>query len=192
VLPALEKLGLPVIVTSATSVEMVLKEISLLGQINGKSKAAAQLVDEMTQRLNAVTAKTDNLKPEQRLRVLYVIWHDPVWTMGSDTFIDDLITKAGGTNIFASDFEESRVVSLESIVVKNPQVIIISGMGTSADMMYNAIKQESRLSTVDAMRQDRVYKISDSNLVERPGPRIVDGLEELSKLIHPEIFGAMQ
>jgi iron complex transport system substrate-binding protein len=189
VLPALEKLGLTVIAMSATSIDAVLHDISLVGQISGKSKTATQLVSDLNQRINAVTTKTENLKPEQRLRVLYVVWHDPIWTMGSKTFIDDLITKAGGINIFANDFEKSRVVSLESIITKNPQVIITSSMATSGDLIYNSIKKETRLSTVDAMMQNRIYKISDANLVERPGPRIVNGLEELAKLIHPELFG---
>jgi iron complex transport system substrate-binding protein len=191
VLPALERLGLAVIITKATSIDTVLHEISLIGQVNGKSKAATKLVDSMTQRINTITNKTNALNPEQRLRVLYAVWHDPIWTMGSETFSTDLITMAGGTNIFANDFKESRVVSLESVITKNPQVILVSGMGTSGDLIYNGIKNESRLNSVDALVNKRLYKISDANLVERPGPRIVDGLEEVAKLIHPEIFGAL-
>jgi iron complex transport system substrate-binding protein len=122
---------------------------------------------------------------------LYVVWHQPIWTMGKDTFIDDMIRTAGGANIFSSDFDKSRVVSLESILTKNPQVIIVTGMATSGDLIYNSIKSEERLKPVDAMANNRIYKISDSNLIERPGPRIVDGLAEMAKLIHPEIFGTI-
>ena len=91
--------------------------------------------------------------------------------------------------IFSKDFEKSHVVSLEAIISKNPQVIIISGMATTGDLIYNNIMKETRLAEVDAMRNSRVYKISNANLIERPGPRIVDGLEEIAKFIHPEIFG---
>lgn len=189
VLPALEKLGLTIIVMSATSIDTILNDISMIGQINGKSRAASKLVNSIKQRINAVTIKTDALKPEQRLRTLHVIWHNPIWTMGSETFINDLITKAGGINVFASDFTKSRVVSLESVIAKDPQVILVSGMGTSGDLIYNGIKNESRLYSVDALVNKRLYKISDANLVERPGPRIVDGLEEVARLIHPDIFG---
>ena len=192
VLPALENLGLTVIVGSAASIDAVLHGISLIGEINGKSEVAAQLVDDLSQRVEAVTVKTENLPVEERPGVLYVCWHDPIWTMGSETFISDLIWKAGGVNIFADDFEKSRVVSLESVVAENPQIILITGMASSINLSYNSIKQESRLSTVDARVNDRVYKISDSNLIERPGPRIVDGLEEVAKLIHPEIFGKFE
>jgi len=189
VLPALEKLGLTVIVMSAESIDTVLKDIALIGQINGKGRAASQLINNLTNRIEAVTAKTKDLPAEKRHRVLYVCWHDPIWTMGHKTFINHLIWKAGGVNIFADDFEKSRVVSLEAIVARNPQVIIVSGMGTSGDLIYNNIKKETRLRDVDAMRNSCVYKISDANLIERPGPRIVDGLEEVARLIHPEIFG---
>ncbi len=187
-LPAMEKLGLTVIVTSATSIDTILNDIKLVGHISGKDKAAASLVDSLSTRIRAVVSKTSALTPEQRLRVLYVIWHDPIWTMGRETFTDDLIYKAGGVNIFTDDFEKSRVVSLESIIQKNPQVILVSGMGTSGDLIYNNIKKETRLSDVDAMRNNRIYRISEGNLVERPGPRIVDGLEEVAGLLHPEIF----
>lgn len=191
-LPAMEKLGLTVIVMSATTVDTVLNDIKLVGQVNGKSNEAATLVDSLNGRIQAVVSKTDTLTPEQRVRVLYVIWHDPIWTMGRNTFISDLIWKAGGVNIFADDFEKSRVVSLESIIDKNPQVIIVSRMSTTGDLIYNNIMKETRLAGVDAMRNNRIYEISDANLVERPGPRIVDGLEEVAKLLHPEIFGTVK
>lgn len=191
VLPALEKLGFTVFVTSATSIDTVLKDISLVGQINSKSKTANQLVNKLTSRIKAVSTKTESLAAEKRPRVLYVIWHQPIWTMGSETFIDDLFRTAGGINIFSKDFSKSRVVSLESVIAKNPQVIIVTGMATSGDLIYTSIKAEERLKSVDAMINNRIYKVSDSNLIERPGPRIVDGLDELSKLIHPEIFGTL-
>jgi iron complex transport system substrate-binding protein len=112
--------------------------------------------------------------------------------MGRETFINDLIQKAGGVNIFADDFEKSRVVSLEAIIQKNPQVILVSRMSTTGDLIYNNIRKETRLAGVDAMSNNRIYEISDANLVERPGPRIVDGLEEVAKLLHPEIFGTVK
>jgi len=187
-LPTLENVGLTVIVMSASSLDTVLRDITLVGQITGKSKAAAQLVDDLSGRIEAITAKTEDLTPEERLRVLYVCWHDPIWTLGSETFIDDLIQKAGGANIFADDFKKSRVVSLEAVVDRNPQVIIVSSMGTMGNLVYNSIKTHPRLSAVEATVNGRVYLI-DGDLIERPGPRIADGLEQVAKFIHPEIFG---
>jgi iron complex transport system substrate-binding protein len=191
VLPALEKLGLSVFVTSETSIDTVLRGITVIGQMNGKTTTAKQLVNSLSGKIKAISAKTDALPKDKRFRVLYVVWHQPIWTMGSDTYVDDLIRTAGGANIFYGDFDKSRVVSLESIVTKNPQVIIVTGMATSGDLVYNSIKSEERLKPVDAVMNNRIYKISDSNLIERPGPRIIDGLAEMAKLIHPEIFGTI-
>ncbi len=192
VLPALERLGLTVVVTRATSLEVILHDIEFLGQITGKSKAATRIVNSMKARIDAIVSKTSALTPEQRPRVLYVCWHAPIWTMGSETFIDDLIWKAGGMNVFATDFKQSRAVSLEAVVTKNPQVIIVSGMGTTGDLIYNSILDEERLRDVYAIISHRVYKMSDASLIERPGPRIVDGLEEVARYIHPETFGKGQ
>jgi len=191
VLPALEKQGLTVIVMAAKSLNTVLQDITLVGQIMGKSKAAARLVDGLSDRIEAVTAKTRNLTPEERPKVLHVIWHDPIWTMGSETFIDDLIQKAGGVNIFADEFKKSRVVSMEAVVDRNPQVILVSGMGTTQNLIYNSIKSDPRLDRVEAIVKERIYQL-DGDLVERSGPRIVDGLEQVAKLIHPEIFGTLE
>src|SRR4030043_1224991 len=87
-LPALEKLGLTIFVSSATSIDAVLHDITLIGQINGKSKTATQLVGKLTSRIKTVSSKTENLPGEKRPRVLHVVWHQPIWTMGSETFVD--------------------------------------------------------------------------------------------------------
>ncbi|TSA54077.1 MAG: cobalamin-binding protein [Dehalococcoidia bacterium] len=189
VLPALERLGMTVYVTEATTIDTILNDISILGKITGKTAKASRVLDTMNSKINSIVSKTQNLSSAQRLKVLYVNWHDPIWTMGRNTYIDDVIIKAGGINIYAADFEKSRAVSLESVVAKNPQVIFISGMGTTGDVVYKGIKDEVRLYTVDAALNNRIYKISDANLIERPGPRIVDGLVEVARMIHPEIFG---
>ncbi len=190
VLPALEKLGLTVFVTSATSLDIILRDIEVIGRITGKQKAATELVNNLKARIDTVASKTAALTSEQRPRVLYVCWHAPIWTMGSGTFIDDLIWKAGGSNVFAADFKKSRAVSLEAVINKNPQVILVSGMGTTGELIYSSIVGEERLKSVDAIANHRVYKISNANLIERPGPRIADGLEEIAKYIHPELFRA--
>jgi iron complex transport system substrate-binding protein len=188
-LPALEQLGTTVFVTEAFTIGAIKNDISILGKITGKAGAASRVLDAMNHKIESVVSKTEKLSPEQRLSVLYVNWHEPIWTMGRNNYINDVVDKAGGSNIYAADFEKSRAVSLESVIAKNPQVIFVSGMGTTGDVVYNGIVDEVRLYNVDAMRNKRVYKMRDANLIERPGPRIADGLMDVSKMIHPEIFG---
>ncbi|MBN1374978.1 MAG: cobalamin-binding protein [Dehalococcoidia bacterium] len=188
VLPALERLGMTVFVAEATTIDSILNHISVLGKITAKSTIASKLVDDMNSEINSIASKTKNLSGTERLRVLYVNWDDPIWTMGRNTFVNDIIKIAGGINIYDADFEKSRAVSLESVITKNPQVIFVSGMGTTGDAVLNGIKDEVRLYSVDAMKNNRIYKISNADLIERPGPRIVEGLAEVAKMIHPEIF----
>ncbi|MCX6002778.1 MAG: cobalamin-binding protein [Chloroflexi bacterium] len=183
VLPALEKVGMPVIVLSAHTVDDIIGNISLVGSVTGSSAAALQLTRQLSGRIKTITAKTDLLPPGKRPRVMYVIWYDPIWTMGGKSYIDDLISKAGGANIFSTDFENSRIVSPESIVSKNPQVLIITGMAASADAIASNLRQQDWTQTTDAIKNNRVYKLSDANLIDRPGPRIVDGLEEVTGLL---------
>jgi len=183
VLPSLEKVGLTVIVLSANTMNEIISNITLVGQVTGSSAAASQLTQQLSGRIKAVTSKTAGLTAAERTRVMNVIWHDPIWTMGGKTYIDDLITMAGGDNIFSADFEKSRIVSPESIVSKNPQVIIVTGMTKSADATAGSLKQQEWMQATDAIKNNRVYTLSDSNLVQRPGPRVADGLEEVARLL---------
>jgi iron complex transport system substrate-binding protein len=192
VVPALEKLNLTVVVFSATSVDALLNDVQLMGQITNTNQEASVLTTGMKARISAVTDKTDKLPDSSRPLLVYIIWHDPIWTMGRNTVINDLFNYAGGSNIYAGEFEKQRIVSIESIITSNPQIIIVSGMGSSGDKVFDAIKKEERLRTTKAFINNRIYKISDSNIIERPGPRVVEGLEELAKLLHPEIFGQRQ
>jgi iron complex transport system substrate-binding protein len=77
VLPALEKLGLSVFVTSETSIDTVLRGITVIGQMNGKTTTAKQLVNSLSGKIKAISAKTDALPKDKRFRVLYVVWHQP-------------------------------------------------------------------------------------------------------------------
>ena len=74
------------------------------------------------------------------------------------------------------------------MVIRNPQIIIVSSMGMTRGLIYDSIRSHPGLSTVEAIVTGRVYQI-DGDIIERPGPRIVDGLEQVAKFIHPEIFG---
>lgn len=183
VLPALENRGFTVILLQARTVQEILDNINLIGIATGKIKTAEILVADLQNRIKAITEKTKSLTENRRIRVLYAIWYDPIWTMGGGTYADDLITLAGGRNIYSSDFEKSRVVSPESIVARNPQVILVSGMGTSGQTIAQNLRQQPWMQTTDAIKKGHIYVISDADLIERPGPRIVDGLEEVARII---------
>ena len=187
VIPALEEVGLTVFALAPDSIDGVLNGIALVGTITGQHKQALQLVDSLRTRIETVASKTRNLAPDQRPTVLYLTWHNPLMTAGSGTLADDLIDKAGGQNI-AYDISGDKAIDLETVVHRDPQVIIASvGMGTGEDLPWQYAKTEPRLENTQALVNRRVYMI-DGDIVHRPGPRITDALDLMAQFIHPEIF----
>ena len=185
----LEERGFTVFVLAPQTLDEVLGSITLVGEITGKEEEASQLVAEMQTRIKAITDKTDSLPQDQRPRVFYIAWHDPLMAPGSGTFQDELIRNAGGTNI-AQDLTGWAIISLEVVVQANPEVMIASvSDATGEDLSFQFIKEEPRLSNTDARQNNRVYGI-DGDLISRPGPRIVEALELLAQMLHPEIFGS--
>ncbi len=186
VIPELEAKGITVLALNPTTMGEVMSAISLVGKVTATSSKASQVVAGMQQRIKAVTDKTDKLTVDQRPKVLYIVWHDPLMASGSGTFHDELIQKAGGTNIISANGYPS--ISLESVVQSNPDVILAGiGMGDGQDAPLKFAQDEPRLRDISARVKNQVYGV-DSSMSGRAGPRIVDVLEEFAKLIHPELF----
>ena len=187
-IPELERLGLTtmVIKTQTETLEEVLEAITLIGKVTGKTDEASELVDELRARIKVITDKTDNLPVAERPGVLYIGWHEPIFAIASGTLGSALIEKAGGINIF-QDLTGSPIVDLETVIERNPQVILASLAMGVGDLILQFALTEPRLEGVDARINDRVYGVND-DLTGRPGPRMVDGLEMLAGLLHPELF----
>ena len=191
VIPALEELGLTVAALAPGCIDEVLNSITLVGKITGQDKQASRLVNDLRTRTESVANKTRNLAPNQRPKVLYLTWHDPLMTAGTETLTDDIISKAGGQNI-AYDISGHKAIDLETIIHRDPQVIIASvGMGAGEDLPWQYVNTEPRLKNTQALVNNRVYKI-DGDLIHRPGPRIVEALEQMAQFIHPEPFEAIE
>lgn len=187
VIPALEALGLTVVALAPVTIDEVLGDLSLVGKITGKSEEAASLIASLESRVKAVTDKTDNLPVNQRPRVFYTVWHDPLMTAGSGTHFEDLIQKAGGNNV-ARDLDGYVDISLEAVIVANPEVMITGvGHGSGDDLPFRFLQDEPTLRDTDARLNNRVYQV-DADLVSRPSPRLVEALEVFAKYIHPELF----
>ncbi len=187
IIPQLEGKGLTIVALDPKTVDEVLESIALVGEVTGKREEASGLVAEMRNRIKAVTDKSDNLSETERPRVLYAVWHDPLMAPGSRTLQDDLIEKAGGINI-TRDLTGYAAITLEAVIATNPEVMIAGGgHGAGAGLNFQFIKTEPRLRNTDARRNNRVYGV-DGDLVSRPGPRIVEGLERFAEFIHPELF----
>ncbi len=187
VIPQLESKGLTVVAVNPRTIDDVIDSITLIGMVTGAEKEATDLLADMQSRIKAVTNKTDGLTESQKPKVLYVVWHDPLMAAGSGTLHNELIRMAGGINV-ASELDSYADISLELVISANPQVMIAGiGMGTGEDLPLQFITTESRLGETDARLNNRIYGI-DVDLVGRPGPRIVEALEQFAVFIHPELF----
>ena len=186
VIPKLEERNLKVFALAPKSLDQLIEDFRKVGQLTGGEEAATRLIDQMRQRIQEVAEKVGGLK---KRRVFYVTWHDPIWTAGSGTIANELIEKAGGINIFR-DISDYKMVDLETVLARNPQVIIAcTGHGESRDMPFVWAKEEPRLAATEARQNGRIYQI-DADLITRAGPRVVEALEKLAYFIHPEVFAA--
>lgn len=173
-------LGLTVFGIETTDLDDLLNDIRKIGEVTDKEVEAYALTSEMESRIQAVTDQTEEL--EERPGVFYIVWHDPLWTAGAETFIHELIEKGGGVNI-CGNLTGYPMISIEEVIAYNPEVIITS----SWPGVYEWAMNETALNVTYARQNDRVY-MCDDNLVQRPGPRLVEGLEWFAHFIHPEIF----
>ncbi len=188
VIGQLEDKGLTVVAVNPTTIDEVIESITLIGKVTGAVDAAASLVKDMEKRIKAVTDKTGGLTAAEKPRVLYIVWHDPLMAAGSGTLHDELMRTAGGINV-AGDLADYATIGLEVVIAANPQVMIAGvGMGTGEDLPLQFITTEERLKDTDACVNGRIYGIN-VDLVGRPGPRIVEALEQFAGFLHPEIFG---
>ncbi|MEA2075992.1 MAG: helical backbone metal receptor [Euryarchaeota archaeon] len=169
----LVEFGYPVYAQHPKNIEEILAHIKVTGAITKCEEETASLVEDLKGRLDEVDDQTDSLEEEQMPRVFYNI--GTFFTTGDDTFINEIIEIAGGTNI-AADKSGYFIMNLEELIDKNPQVIICdSGMG-SISTAYEEIMSDERLKIVDAVINNQVYVI-DGDITSRAGPRVVDAVE---------------
>ncbi|MFQ5942215.1 MAG: ABC transporter substrate-binding protein [Anaerolineales bacterium] len=185
-LQSLEALGLTTfVISNPMQFDGLYENLITLGEITGHSAAAADLVEGLRGRVEDVTVLTDDVLPTT---VFYEIdGSDPnaPWTTGSGTFQDLLIEMAGGTNV-ASDIQGWGQIDLEQVVLQDPEVIVFA-VGPFIATTSQALSERAGWSGLEAVQSGRVYPI-DTNWVDRPGPRLVDGLEAFARALHPDLF----
>ena len=124
--------------------------------------------------------KTKNLK---KVSVYWEIWDSPLMSCGSLSNVNELIEIAGGKNIFSEINEAYPIVSEESLIYKNPEIIIFSKDFVGG---VQKIKNRSGWKNISAVKNDKIFAV-DSNTLTRPGSRIVENIETLLKIFHPEV-----
>ena len=184
----LDALGIKFMVLDPKDIDGILKDIELVGEITGTGKRAEELVEDMEDSISQVIALVEDV-PE--VRVFFIVDATDLalpWTAGTGSFIDALITMAGGENIAGGTPGAWVQFSLEQIVSSDPEIIIIQTMtGGVPTVSKEGLEEHPVWGEMTAVKQGKIRFI-DGDLVSRPGPRIVQGLEEMAKIIHPELF----
>ncbi len=180
---AIEGLGIPVIMTEASSFDGIPDSIALIGKIVGEEEEAKRIILDMQNIIDGVKDRTiDSEKPE----IFYIAWIDPLITTGSDTFVDDVITISGGLNI-AEEIIGWTHYSTEELINRNPDMLIVAWHANNEGISKEEIMADPILRNLDCVKKGNIYIMKDDNLISRPGPRIVEGVQEMAKAIE-DIF----
>ncbi len=177
----LDQQNITVYVTNPQSLDDVFRSIQTLGDLFGHHDASTTIVAELRQRAAAVEAVTRAVKP---LKVFYQVSDEPLYTIGREAYLTDLIRRAGGVSVTADVPGAFPRYSDEAALAAKPDAIILPAGGAMATANS---KPASALKNSPAVLNNRIFKI-DENHLQRPGPRLVDGLEELARALHPEAF----
>lgn len=184
----LEDLGLTVFsMANPTDLEGMYASLITVGQLTGRQAEAETLIVGLKERVAAIAAKTANV--DERPLIFYEIDStDPtaIWAPGPGTFVHTLITMAGGENLTSMLTSSWGQINAEELITRNPDFILL-GDATWGGVTVETVISRPGWDTMKAVQNKQVFPFDD-NLVSRPGPRLVDGLEGLAKLFHPELF----
>ncbi|MFH1074391.1 MAG: cobalamin-binding protein [Candidatus Firestonebacteria bacterium] len=175
----LSALGIPTLTLYPKDLNQVLRDVVLVGKATGKDKEALNLSDSLKVRIENVKEKSKNKK---KSKIYFELWNQPITSAGKGSFIEELINIAGGENIFSDINKTFPEVSVEEIIKRNPDIIITAYMGKKSGMKKE-IKNRAGWGSIKAVKDDKIFDDINSDLLLRPGPRLVSGLEELSKRI---------
>ncbi|MFS8084761.1 MAG: ABC transporter substrate-binding protein [Acidobacteriota bacterium] len=177
----LEQQRIAVYVTNPRSLDEMFRSIETLGDLFGTHDRVEKLVADLRRRADAVRAAVGQTKPS---RVFYQVSDEPLYTIGRESYLTDLVRRAGGVSVTADVPGAFPRYSDEAALAARPDAIILP---TGGSMATANSKIAVSLKNSPAALTNRVYKINEDHL-SRPGPRLIDGLEEMARALHPEVF----
>lgn len=175
---SLDSYGISYYLSKSDSIADVKQEILDIGELTGHIAESQKVVDNMNEKLS----KYDSLKNNKARKpsVYYEVWDTPYITAGKISFINDVIETSGCENIFADIDEAYPIVSDESIIARNPIIILLPA---TSGLSPDSVKERNGWSEIYAVQNNNIF-IIDDNVFTRPGPRIADSVENLYKLIN--------
>lgn len=178
----MEGLGFPVYTINPEDFDDIFETIMNIGRITGKESSAKTLVRDLEQRVETIVSLTRDI---EKPRVFLQIGIDPLVSVGKNTIHTKLITLAGGISVTGDVEMQYPRLSIENVIFKKPDIIIVSSMKRGGNF-ERVRSQWKKWTDIPAVQNDRIH-IINSDLTDHSSPRIVEGLEELLRIIHPEI-----
>ncbi|MBB5172944.1 ABC transporter substrate-binding protein [Texcoconibacillus texcoconensis] len=182
----IEEAGVDVIVVDdAHSIAEVQETMTMIGEVLGLNDKAEELNEDFDTRIAQIEEKADMINDEERARVWVEIWPEPeLFTVGEGTILNEMIEMVGAENVVNEqgwpEYNE------EDAVLHDPDIIITT-YGAAIEDSKQQVLDRSAWQDVEAVKNDRVHEV-DSGLVERTGPRIIEGVEQLAEKIYPDIY----
>jgi len=180
---ALARIGVPVYATDPHSVEDMIASIEHIGKVLETEKTAAPLAASLRERLFNLDRRIAGATPR---RVLFVVWTDPLITVGRDSFIADALRRAGARSVVDARAEWPRI-SFEEILRLQPEFLVFANAHSAdAQRDINSLRTRPGWRDLDALRRGNIVIVSDA--INRPAPRMVDAVEQLARAFHSESF----
>jgi cobalamin transport system substrate-binding protein len=182
VVERLTELGIPAFVDNSNTMDEIVHSINRLGKILGRESEANTVVQQFQQRRQAVRGRVDHVsKP----LILFAVGIRPLVLAGGRSFIGSLIREAGGVNVAEEAAVPYPKFTMEEVARRDPDIIVVLNKECRGDECFNEWQRHHALS---AVRNSQIYQL-DADLVARASARIMDALEQLAAIFHPEIFG---
>ncbi len=184
VIDQLESYDISIVVLLASSLNEIFENIDNVGWLIDEESNAQIVVANMKENMDLITSYTSEINSNDKLSCYFEVWETPK-VAGYRSFISDMICKAGGINIFEDIDEDFPIVSHESVISKNPDVIFVCAMGRK---YYSCdISERDGYDSIKAVKNNRIYECNDDSFT-RAGPRIVEALENMTLHLYPTIF----
>jgi iron complex transport system substrate-binding protein len=186
-IPRMEELGMNVLVIESSTLIDLYTSMSLVAEVTGVTSNGEALIASIQQRIQAVEAVVSQIPAEDRVLVYYEVYSDPLMSAGKQAFINEIISLSGGINIFGDIDESYPQISAEVVADRQPEVILYPDYHGTAETVIQAMVSRPGWESVPAVISGSVFAIADDSFA-RPGPRVVEAVEEAAKIFYPELF----
>ncbi|GHU24901.1 ABC transporter substrate-binding protein [Spirochaetia bacterium] len=172
----LEQVGIRTCAVEPRTIDEVMQTISLIGILTGTEAGASHVIATMQEKFRRASVRVSS-----RPRVLWILFPDPLMTVGGSSFVNEVLNRAGAENIFGDMLEAWPVVSVEQVAIRGPEWILT---GSDQPDLYAWLGQRSGFRSLDPVRKGRVAQI-DADIVYRYGPRLADAVEYIAAVLFP-------